>query len=146
MIHVGRMLRERMILREGMVLHEERKLCEGMIHGGRMLRERMILREGVVLHEGTKLCEKMMLCEEDATWRDDAAQGDDDLRGDDLRVKIFYCEHVHKLLVYSRAPDHSARLVIVKVNVVRLVHCSSRSELCLLGSAAMSVRRDSHYR
>jgi len=61
---------------------------------------------------------------------------DDDVRGDDLHVKIFYInEHVRELLVYSRAPDHSARLMIVKVNVVRLVHCSSRSELCLLSSA-----------
>ena len=44
-------------------------------------------------------------------------------------------EHVRELFVYSRAPDHSAWLMIVKVNVVRLVHCSSRSELSLLDSA-----------
>ena len=44
-------------------------------------------------------------------------------------------EHARELLVYSRASDHSARLVIVKARVVRLVHCSPRLELSLLGSA-----------
>jgi hypothetical protein len=87
-------------------------------------RREEVLHEGMMLRKGVMLCEGMMLCEA--------------VRGDDLHVKIFYCILTSMFANCSCIPEHldcSARLVIVKANVVRLVHCSSRSGLSLLGSA-----------
>src|SRR5436309_13676854 len=55
-----------------------------------------------------------------------------------MSVNYAINEHARELLVYSRASDHSAPLMIVKARVVQLIHCSPRLELSLLGSAAIS--------
>jgi hypothetical protein len=74
-----------------------------------------------MLREGMMLCERTILSKEM------------------IYVYQYFNEHARELLVHSRVPDHCARLVIVKTNVVRLVCCSSISELSLLGSAAISA-------
>ena len=57
-----------------------------------------------------------------------------------INILLYINEHVRELLVFSRVPDHCARLVTMKVNI-----CSARSLLVkiraqLLGSARQPYR------
>ena len=69
-----------------------------------------------------------LICEEVATLGDDAAREDDNIL---FHIK----EHVRELVVYSRALDHCARLVIVKANVVRFARLLVKITAQLLCSA-----------
>ena len=83
-----------------------------MLHEGMMIYVRRMLHERMILHQ-----------------EDNAVQG--------TNILLYINEYAHELPLCSRAPDHCARLVIVKTNI-----CSACSWLVKIKLSLFSSTRD----